>query len=54
MFAIIQDVLFPLMSHSDADEELWFTDPHEYIRIKFGKITSSLKGLNKILLCYIN
>ncbi|XP_050360804.1 importin-7 [Nymphalis io] len=35
MFAIIQDVLFPLMSYSEADEELWFTDPHEYIRIKF-------------------
>ncbi|XP_059055104.1 importin-7 [Achroia grisella] len=35
MFAIIQDVLFPLMSHSEADEELWNSDPHEYIRIKF-------------------
>lgn len=37
MFAIVQDVLFPLMSYSEADEELWNTDPHEYIRIKFGK-----------------
>ncbi|XP_068617369.1 importin-7 [Battus philenor] len=35
MFAIIQDVLFPLMSYTEADEELWNTDPHEYIRIKF-------------------
>nr|XP_034824409.1 importin-7-like [Maniola hyperantus] len=35
MFAIIQDVLFPLMSYSEADEELWLSDPHEYIRIKF-------------------
>ncbi|XP_053624286.1 importin-7 [Plodia interpunctella] len=35
MFAIIQDVLFPLMSYSESDEELWNTDPHEYIRIKF-------------------
>lgn len=35
MFAIIQDVLFPLMSYSEADEVLWNTDPHEYIRIKF-------------------
>ncbi|KAJ2954128.1 hypothetical protein O0L34_g2350 [Tuta absoluta] len=35
MFTVIQDVLFPLMSYSDADEELWNTDPHEYIRIKF-------------------
>lgn len=39
MFAIIQDVLFPLMSYSQTDEELWETDPHEYIRIKFGKYT---------------
>ncbi|XP_014366576.2 importin-7 [Papilio machaon] len=35
MFAIIQDVIFPLMSYSEADEELWNTDPHEYIRLKF-------------------
>ncbi|KAL4717791.1 hypothetical protein ACJJTC_000940 [Scirpophaga incertulas] len=35
MFAIIQDVVFPLMSYSEADEELWNTDPHEYIRLKF-------------------
>ncbi|XP_049885223.1 importin-7 isoform X2 [Pectinophora gossypiella] len=35
MFAVIQDVLFPLMSYSEADEELWNTDPHEYIRLKF-------------------
>lgn len=38
MFAIIQDVLFPIMSHSPADQELWETDPYEYIRVKFGKI----------------
>ncbi|CAK1554699.1 unnamed protein product [Leptosia nina] len=35
MFAIIQDVLFPLMSYSEADEELWFEDPYEYIRSRF-------------------
>ncbi|XP_004932830.1 importin-7 isoform X2 [Bombyx mandarina] len=35
MFAIIQDVLFPLMSYSENDEDLWENDPHEYIRIKF-------------------
>lgn len=40
MFAIIQDVLFPLMSYSEADEELWETDPHEYIRIKFGEFST--------------
>ncbi|XP_044732158.1 importin-7 isoform X2 [Chrysoperla carnea] len=35
MFAIIRDVIFPLMSYSAEDEELWNTDPHEYIRVKF-------------------
>lgn len=37
MFAIIQEVLFPLMSYSENDDELWNSDPHEYIRIKFGE-----------------
>lgn len=45
MFTIIQDVIFPLMSHSQEDEELWNTDPREYIRIKYGK--------NKQLLYYV-
>ncbi|XP_050295459.1 importin-7 [Anthonomus grandis grandis] len=35
MPAIIQDVLFPLMSYSAEDHELWTVDPHEYIRVKF-------------------
>lgn len=35
MMAIIQDVLFPIMSYSPKDEELWSIDPHEYIRVKF-------------------
>ncbi|XP_026473406.1 importin-7 [Ctenocephalides felis] len=35
MFAIVQDVLFPILSHSEADEELFVSDPHEYIRVKF-------------------
>lgn len=34
---IIQDVIFPLMCYTDADEELWQEDPYEYIRMKFGK-----------------
>lgn len=38
--AIIQDIIFPLMCHSEADQELWETDPHEYISQKFGKITN--------------
>ncbi|XP_001946207.1 importin-7 isoform X2 [Acyrthosiphon pisum] len=33
--AIIQDVIFPLMSHSECDQELWETDPQEYISQKF-------------------
>lgn len=38
MFEIISDVLFPIMSYSADDEELWNTDPYEYIRVKFGNI----------------
>lgn len=34
---LIQDVIFPLMCHSDEDEEMWKNDPHEYIRVKYGK-----------------
>lgn len=35
MQVIIQDVIFPLMCHSDEDEELWQSDPIEYIRAKY-------------------
>lgn len=38
MVTIIQDVIFPIMSYSQEDEELWSVDPQEYIRIKFGEI----------------
>jgi len=38
MDAIIQDVIFPLMCHSDSDQELWESDPQEYISQKFGKL----------------
>lgn len=37
MLSVIQDVLFPLMCYSDADQELWNSDPYEYVRVKFGK-----------------
>jgi hypothetical protein len=47
MFAIVQDVLFPILSYSQADEELWNTDPYEYIRVKFGK------NISRMLLCYL-
>jgi len=36
--AIIQDVIFPLMCHSECDQELWESDPQEYISQKFGTI----------------
>ncbi|XP_015795656.1 importin-7 [Tetranychus urticae] len=32
---IVQNILFPLMCYTDEDDELWTTDPHEYIRMKF-------------------
>ena len=31
-------VVFPLLCHTDDDEELWNEDPYEYIRMKFGKL----------------
>ena len=33
---IIQNIVFPLLCHSNADEELWDEDPYEYIRMKYG------------------
>lgn len=35
MFEIIRDVIFPILSYSESDEELWNSDPYEYIRVKF-------------------
>ncbi|XP_042213506.1 importin-7-like isoform X2 [Homarus americanus] len=35
MLPVIQDVLFPLMCYSDSDQELWNSDPYEYVRVKF-------------------
>ena len=35
MTVIVQNILFPLMCYTDEDEDLWSTDPHEYIRLKF-------------------
>lgn len=46
MYEIIRDVLFPILSYSEADEELWNTDPYEYIRVKFG---TAKFLLNKII-----
>lgn len=35
MTQITQDIVFPLMSYTEEDAELWESDPYEYIRIKF-------------------
>lgn len=40
--AIIQDVIFPLMCHTENDQELWESDPAEYIAQKFGNIKINL------------
>ena len=31
---IIEKIIFPLMSYTEKDAELWETDPYEYIRVK--------------------
>lgn len=36
IIGIIEGVIFPLMCYTDEDEELWHSDPYEYIRMKFG------------------
>ena len=32
---VMKTIIFPLMSYTKEDAELWETDPYEYIRIKF-------------------
>ncbi|XP_031553148.1 importin-7-like [Actinia tenebrosa] len=32
---IIQEVVFPLMCHTDEDQELWEDDPYDFIRVKY-------------------
>ena len=32
---VVRHVIFPLMSYTEADAELWETDPYEYVRVKF-------------------
>ena len=39
--ALVQDIVFPLMCHTDEDEELWESDPIEYIRVKYGRFVTS-------------
>ena len=42
---VMQDIVFPLMCHSDEDEELWQSDPVEYIKIKYGNKHSFIYSL---------
>lgn len=35
MMVVVEKIIFPLMCHSQDDEELWHSDPREYIRMKF-------------------
>jgi len=34
---IVQDVVFPLLCHTSEDDQLWNSDPIEYIRTKYGQ-----------------
>ena len=36
MMAVIQDIIFPIMQYTEADQQLWEDDPYEYIRVKYG------------------
>lgn len=38
MMVIIQEILFPLMCHTDEDEDLFENDPVEYIKLKYGTL----------------
>jgi hypothetical protein len=39
---VVKTVVFPLLCFSDADQELWDSDPYEYVRTKFGTLIFSL------------
>uniref|UniRef100_A0A915AS39 Importin N-terminal domain-containing protein n=1 Tax=Parascaris univalens TaxID=6257 RepID=A0A915AS39_PARUN len=32
---IVQTIIFPLMKHTDEDEELWSDSPEDYVRLKY-------------------
>ncbi|XP_059474661.1 importin-7 isoform X2 [Neocloeon triangulifer] len=38
MLIVVQEIIFPVMCHSPEDEELWQTDPIEYVHTKFELI----------------
>ena len=34
---IVETILFPLLCHTDDDEEMWEDDAEEYVRFKYGQ-----------------
>uniref|UniRef100_A0A915KPT7 Importin N-terminal domain-containing protein n=1 Tax=Romanomermis culicivorax TaxID=13658 RepID=A0A915KPT7_ROMCU len=36
---IITEIVFPLSCHNDADQELWDSDPQEYVRVKYDLLS---------------
>lgn len=46
MLVIIQEILYPLMCHSDEDEDLFQNDPVEYIKIKYDVFEDFLSPVN--------
>lgn len=47
MLVIIQEILYPLLCHSDDDDDLFENDPIEYIKIKYGNF--KLKFTNEFM-----
>ncbi len=46
MLVIIQEILYPLMCHTDEDEDLFMNDPVEYIKIKYDVFEDFLSPVN--------
>jgi hypothetical protein len=46
MLVIIQEILYPLMCHSDEDDELFENDPIEYIKAKYDVFEDFVSPVN--------
>ncbi|XP_026687498.1 importin-7-like, partial [Diaphorina citri] len=51
--AIIQEVLFPFLSYTDADEELWSSDPHEQVADILLKKEMYKSQMDKLICTYV-
>ena len=51
--AIFQDLVFPMMCYSNEDDQLWHSDPYEYIRLKFGKSLSLYLSWLTLVIAYV-